>query len=253
MKPTMHEAEYLNISNNEKQHWWYRSLHQLVLANIKKYFNRKELSIIDAGCGTGGLISFLRERGYKDIKGFDISETAVQICRNKGLDVFKGSLNSVTEYFDEQSADVLISNDTFYFFTFEDQREITDAVSRLLRKDGLLIINIPALKAFRGIHDIRVGISERLSDKDIPKIYDKAKYNRVEKIYWPFFLSPVIWLTRYIQRMKIKTLKRVSVESDVKDEGGILNSVLYSMTNLENNLLRRKPFGSSLLLVLKKK
>ncbi len=253
MELTMHEDEYFNISTHERQHWWYRSLHQLVLSQLEKYSNGKEICIIDAGCGTGGLISYLQERGYKDIKGFDISETAVQICTNKGLNVFKGNLDSVTEYFDEQSADIVISNDTFYFFTIEKQREITDAIYRLLRKDGLLIINIPALKAFRGIHDIRVGISERLSKKDIPKIYDEQKYAWVEKIYWPFLLSPFTWLIRYFQRLRIRSNKKVSVESDIKNEGRILNYLLYSITDLENRILKRKPFGSSILLALKKK
>lgn len=249
----MHEDEYLNISANERQHWWYRSLHQLVLSQIEKYSGGKELSIIDAGCGTGGLMLFLQDKGYKNVKGFDVSETAVRICLKKGLDVFKGNLDSVTEYFKEQSADIVISNDIFYFFSLSQQRNITDAIHVLLKNNGLLIVNIPALKAFRGIHDLRVGIKERLSEKNISKIFDDWKYDQVEKIYWPFLLSPFIGLSRYIQRLKIRFNKKVDVESDVRNEGRILNRLLCSITNLENRTMKRKPFGSSLLLVLKKK
>lgn len=253
MELTMHPDEYANMANHEQTHWWYRSLHQLVLAQIEKHFTSKEIRIADGGCGTGGLILFLREKGYKHVKGFDKSVTAVQMAQKKNLDVFEGDLNKVATYFEEDSIDVFISNDTFYFLNHLQQLKATDSISRLLRENGLLILNIPSLKIFRGIHDERVGIGERLARKDVSRIFDNRKYQVVSKIYWPFFLSPFIGLARFVQRFKMKFNKELTIKSDVRDENKVVNSILYSVTSFENTLLKAKPFGSSLLIVLKKK
>lgn len=43
--------------------------------------------ILDFGCAVGFLVSAMEEIGYEDVRGADISEWAVQQCKDKGLDV----------------------------------------------------------------------------------------------------------------------------------------------------------------------
>jgi len=50
-------------------------------------------SVIDLGCGTGAMLDALRLRGVR-VKGFELSETAVAICRRQGLDVERFDLVS---------------------------------------------------------------------------------------------------------------------------------------------------------------
>lgn len=50
------EKEYIKMAKAERNHWWYRNLHYLVLDTIKNRFSRRDIAIIDAGCGTGGVI-----------------------------------------------------------------------------------------------------------------------------------------------------------------------------------------------------
>ncbi len=249
----MHNDEYLTIADVEEKHWWYRSLHELVLLVIDKNFESKEISIIDAGCGTGGLMAFLKKKGYKNVKGFDISEIAVDLCHSKGLDVFVGDLNKISGYFAHDSADVIVSNDTFYFMDESGQRRATDAVYTLLKKNGVFILNLPSLKAFSGIHDLRVGINRRFNRNNIWKLFDRDKFILIKQTYWPFLLSPAIWLVRSMQRIRLKFNSSVVVSSDVKSENKITNALLFYLTGLENSILVRKPFGSSLFLVARAK
>ncbi len=249
----MHDDEYATIAEMEGRHWWYRSLHEQVLSVIENNFNNKGISIIDAGCGTGGLMDFLIRKGYRNVKGFDISEIAVRFCHNKGLNVFIGNLDEIGSYFAPHEADVVISNDTFYFLDDEGQRKATDTIYNLLAKNGLLILNIPSLEAFRGIHDIRVGINRRFNRKNTWKLLDVNKYALVKESYWPFVLSPAIWLTRYAQRLKMKFNKTAPVNSDLKNGNRLAGNLFAGLIHLENRLLKRKPFGSSLFLVARVK
>lgn len=45
----------------------------------------KDVRILDAGCGEGSFLTYLRELGYRDLAGFDLSEENVEICRREGL------------------------------------------------------------------------------------------------------------------------------------------------------------------------
>ncbi|MBL0310795.1 MAG: class I SAM-dependent methyltransferase [Bacteroidetes bacterium] len=249
----MVEEEYYKMALGEGNHWWYRSLHQLVLRSIGKYFTEKDISILDAGCGTCGLITFLKANGYENISGFDSSKTAVQICQSKGIQVRQGDLQRISSHFKSQEADIIISNDVLYFFDEQEQRKITDDIHEVLKSGGLLICNMPSISAFRGMHDVRVGIKKRFQKKDLWTAFDQNKYELVQETYWPFFLSPFIWTKRISQRVRMRFNMPVKMESDIKPEYGLLNSALYLTTKLENNLFSRKPFGSSLFLVFKKK
>ncbi|MDQ3916522.1 MAG: class I SAM-dependent methyltransferase [Actinomycetota bacterium] len=42
-------------------------------------------AVLDAGCGEGSFLTFLRRRGYRNLAGFDLSEENVAICNREGL------------------------------------------------------------------------------------------------------------------------------------------------------------------------
>lgn len=244
--------EYYKMAEAENEHWWYRSLHHLVFSQIKKHFNTREIRIIDAGCGTGGLIGFMLKQGYRHIEGFDISDTAVRICTERNIPAFKGDIKKISEYYKHHHTDVIVSNDTFYYLDREEQKKLADDMNDILTTNGLLITNMPSLKAFSGIHDLSVGISKRFERTDVIKIFDPEKYEFIKVMYWPFVLSPFIWMNRYRQRLKIRSNATAEVKSDVKKISRPVNELLYSITKTENQILNKKPFGSSLFLVMKK-
>ena len=248
----MDANEFYNIAEVEQEHWWYKSLHDLVLNYICKHFDNKNIKIIDACCGTGGLMEYLAKYGYHNTEGFDISETGLDIAKSKGLNVFKADLKDIHDFYKNNYADVIICNDALYFFELDQQRIITSEIHNILKSDGLLIINLPALQSFRGMHDIIVNINKRINYKDIKYIYDLKKFKLISSTYWPFLLSPFIWSSRFIQRIKIRFNKDIQLKSDLKKEYYIISRMLYSVVSLENKLLKSKPFGSSLFTVLKK-
>lgn len=245
--------EYIKMADVEDRHWWYKSLNELVLHTISKQKKDKSIKIVDAGCGTGGLLSKLKSEGFLNISGFDLSDTGVEIGRQKSLDVVQSDILNIHKLYTEDSVDVITSNDTFYFFSVEQRLEITNKFYNLLKRNGLVIVNLPALNAFSGIHDISVGCNYRFNKQDIFRIFDPNKYELLRSIYWPFMLSPVIFLSRLIQRIQLALNPDTGIESDIDLPSDSVNNLLYKIVAFENKWLRFKPFGSSLFLIMRKK
>ena len=115
-------------------------------------------------------------------------------------------------------------------------------------------MNLPALKAFGGIHDISVGIGSdsRFSKRKINNLVSKSNFHTTQLTYWPFLFSPLIFGVRFIQRLKLKFQKDTLIESDVEMPSPKINNLLFEVTQFEQKYLGWKPWGSSLFMVLKK-
>jgi SAM-dependent methyltransferase len=246
------KIEYIRMASVEEQLWWYRSLHTLVFNQISNSFSENTIKIVDAGCGTGGMLKYLSKNEYKNIEGFDISTDAVEICKSRQLSVYIDSIINISAHYKPQTLDVIISNDTFYFINETERKKLIQDFHNLLRPNGLVILNLPALKAFRGIHDISVGVNYRFSKRDIKKMINPSQFKILRATYWPFFLSPIIFITRFFQRIKLKINKNAKIESDIDLPPKEINNLLFKLTRIENAVFKNKPFGSSLFLVLKK-
>lgn len=246
------EEEYNNISELESTHWWYRSLHDLVLKTIKKHFSNLEPVIVDAGCGTGGLIQYLNQNGYDNTSGFDLSEFAVAHSKSKLLQVIKGDLRKIEDLIERNSVDILILNDVLYFLTPLEQSSLLEKVHGLLNANGIVILNMPSMKIFGGNHDRVVGITERFEKDQIPMLLGNGKFLISTQKYWPFFLSPVIYFSRLIQKISFQHNSKMEFKSDLRKENSFINFCCYYITKVENLILNVKPFGSSLFLVFNK-
>ena len=247
--------EYQRMYEVEQKLWWYQVLQNRILSQINKHFKafNPDLKILDAACGTGGLLSFLREKGYKNITGFDYSQHAIDFSLERNLNVSFGDLKNVDAFLPEETFDVICCNDALYFLS---DTEIINALSsfkKRLNKNGIILINIHAFEAFSGTHDLAVGSSRRFTFADFEQ-YFKSVDLRVEyKTYWPFFLSLPIWLVRSWQKYQIRNSKinAIDPDSDVSYPGDIINGLLRVVMSFENTLLPSAPFGSSLFMVLK--
>jgi SAM-dependent methyltransferase len=250
MLPGKHEYE--KMARVEQELWWYRCLHHLVLDSISRNVTGWDITIIDAGCGTGGLMLYLQERGYTNLKGFDLSAEAVRICRQRQLNVVHDNLLNIARRYSPASGDVIVSNDTLCFLDEDERIDLVQQCFQVLRPGGLLIVNLPALKHFRGIHDLSVGIKHRFSMREALSLFDSRQFLIVRVIYWPFLLSPIIYLARLLQRVKMQVIPSFEVRSDIDLPRPRPNRVLEGITRFENRWFPAKPFGSSLFLVAKK-
>lgn len=231
--------------------WWYRALHGLVVDALEASFGgRRDIAVLDVGCGTGGLLMALARAGYTSLRGFDLSEHAVRASCERGLHVERVDAKDAGSAAGPESVDAIVLNDVMYFLPVEAWPAILSTYRTALRPGGILIINAPALEAFRGLHDVAVGIGQRLRRGDLRRLFDPADFQVRSQRYWPFLLSPLIYATRLKQRLEMALLRDVPVESDVSLPAPWLNALLYGVTRLEMGLPFAPWWGSSLFAVL---
>ena len=97
--------------------------------------------VLDAACGSGVFISFIRDAGF-DVHGLDISSQAIQRARARYPDVtfHVGSLEDNLPYKDGAFDAVWATEVLEHIF---DVRACLDELNRVLRTDGPLIMTVP--------------------------------------------------------------------------------------------------------------
>ena len=235
----------------EGQLWWYRILHERVETVLQQHFgNRWDMHILDVGCGTGGLLGFLRQRGYTNLHGLDGSADAVAFCQERNLPVMLLNLNELAGFEPQTQYDAIVCNDVFCYFTDAGLSPLIEQIARRLKPTGVLISNNNAFDAFRGQHDVAVGSMRRFVRADFDRLLPLAGLQIQTATYWSFLLSPMILLMRQWQNWQLKTGWRDQDDalSDVYLPPAWLNETLYRLVRTEQKWLPRTPFGSSLFI-----
>lgn len=248
--------EYRMMYEAEEKLWWYRILHEKVLNEIQKKFQEnKQIKILDAGCGTGGLMSFLIKHGYQNIQGFDYSPDAVSFCKERNLNVQQTDITNFESVFEKESFDVIINDDVVYQFDNSTIANIFHTFQTILKSGGILITNNNAFNIFYGTHDIAVGGKQRFTLSDFEKIFSNLQLKITHYTYWSVLLSPLILVVRLIQQiqLKLKLIDLGNIKSDVSVPSDFVNTLFYRVVKLEEKLFSKGFFGSSLFLVLMKK
>src|SRR4030081_1643111 len=80
MKPREHDI----MRSVEDHYWWYQALRRHVADSINP--TRPTFSLLDAGCGTGGMLATLREKFPEaELTGIDASEHGVELTAGREL------------------------------------------------------------------------------------------------------------------------------------------------------------------------
>jgi len=248
--------EYEKMFRLEGQLWWYRILHERVETALHQHFGeRRDIQILDAGCGTGGLLHFLRRRGYGTLRGVDGSADAVAFCRERDLPVALVNLNDLTDFEPQAQYDAIVCNDVFCYFNDTDLTRLMNQLVQRLKPTGVLISNNNAFAIFRGQHDVAVGSTRRFVRADFERLAVPTGVRIQTSTYWSLALSPLILLMRQWQNWQLRSGWRQQDEahSDVYMPPAWLNETLYRIVRAEQRWLPRTPFGSSLFLEIGRK
>lgn len=105
--------------------------------------NNKSIKILDIGCGFGSLIKLLKDQGYTNLKGIDLSESQVKIAKEFGL--VEVEVQEIKSYLNnsESTYDVITGIDIIEHFSKDELIELLSLIKKSLKPNGIAIFRTP--------------------------------------------------------------------------------------------------------------
>ena len=243
----MNPSEYAAMFAVEDRHWWYVGVRREVERWLRTLApaHGERLAVLDAGCGTGGLLANLRSPAWR--AGVEISAEGVRLARRRGdAALVMGSVAALP--FAEGSFDAVVSIDVLCHSGVV-ERQAAEEAARVLRPGGLFLVQVPAFDFLRGEHDAAVWTKRRYRRAEVAALLSSAGLTLRGSGYRNSLLFPLAAAGRLLRRRrKARELAR----SDVRPVPRPLNAVLSGVLALERALGVRFPFGLSVFCVASK-
>ena len=229
--------------------WWFAALH----ANLLLLYRRTGTAaaprlLLDAGCGTGGLLARIAaEYPGRGIFGLDAEPLAcTRAAEKSGHSVCAGSVNALP--FANAAFGAIFSADVLCHAGVDESAALAQ-FRRCLGDDGVLVLSLPAYQWMMSRHDLAVSNVRRYTRSGIARLLQAAGFRVVFAGYWNMMLFPLMVLTRKLLP------DDGAATSDVRPYPAPVEALCRAATAFERVLLRcgvRLPFGGSVIAVATK-
>jgi SAM-dependent methyltransferase len=236
-------AEYALMDAVEDGMWWYRAVHARIAAALRARPGVAALPLLDAGCGTGGLLRRLATEG-RPLAGLEYNpDAAARAAAKSGAAVSAGDVNTLP--FGDASFGALASVDVLCHRGVDEALALAE-FHRVLAPGGTLILNLPAFEWLRSAHDTRVHNARRYTAQGATALLAAAGFTQIETRYWNSLLLPLM-----VAQRKLRS-SAPDAASDVAPFPPWLDATLHAATRAEAALAGiglRFPAGGSVLVV----
>jgi SAM-dependent methyltransferase len=240
----MEQDFYDDLYQTEEYHWWQKAKRRVCLELIHRYRSGTNLKIIDIGCGTGKNTEELKSFGLAF--GLDSAGQALDYCRKRGLVRLLGG----------QSERLPLAKSRFDIATLldilehADDRKTLAEVHRILRREALLILHVPAYPWLWSRWDEALHHRKRYTKKALKKLMQFSGFEvRYVSYLFSFLVIPTLILRKF------KSLRRRPYGSDFRIGSPLTNRLFFGLFSIEDRIRRLCPipFGTSLVCVARKK
>lgn len=244
----MKAEEYLKLAEVEDRLWYFRSLHRHFMRELVKRGVQADAAVLDAGCGTGGMILRLREQqpGWR-WSGIDFMPIACELARKRcgpGTDIREASITALP--FAEDSFDVVMSADVLC--QVSDYDVAVKEFFRVLKPGGVVAINVPAYMWMWSYHDDACESKHRFNRPEMDGLLRVAGFGERWVTHVNALPFPLVWAKR-------KLFSSEKDVSDMKDYPAPVDAMFRGMMAVEHAWLRaggKWAWGSSVLALARK-
>jgi len=233
----MERVEYERLAAVEDRMWWTRALRRNLRAAAAPFAAAPGARLLDAGCGTGGLLKALAQNASF---GLDRDGFACRLAYSKARrPVAQGSIDDLP--YRDAAFDIIVSADVLCHRGVGVERALRE-MHRCLTPGGALIVNLPAYPWLYSAHDRAVDNARRYYRGDVIGLLAAAGFNQVRATYWNTLLFPLMVVRRLLP----------GGGSEVGLLPAPLERLFDRIAAFEATLLRsglRLPFGGSILAI----
>lgn len=243
----MNPEEYANIYKSEDHHWWYRGMWGISAVLLERHLPRAwgGWRVLDAGCGTGGVLS--RLASYGRAVGVDASPLALGFARCRGHRRLAQAMVEALPFRDE-AFDLVVSFDVLQHESIADEARAMAELARVLRPGGWLLLRLPAYGWLRSAHDAFVHTRHRYVAGEVRQLVEGAGLGLRRLTYANTLLFGPIAVRRLAGRLFD------DARSDVAALPAPLNALLRALLAAESAWLRERdlPFGLTVIALAQK-
>lgn len=246
----MNPAEFQNIARAEEQMWWFAGMRKILDAWISKLPNDRFDRVLEGGCGTGFMSTWLAQRyGWRM---FPVDLDFAGLSFGKQLGVPRMTQTDIARLpFANESFDALVSLDVLVHFPRGGESVALREFHRVMRPGGKIILRVSALDILRSRHSIFAHERQRFTRDRIQEAVREAGFRIDDCSYANSLLLPVALFKFRVW----EELTQQKPQSGVAVPAASLNSLLEGVLDLEAAWLRRGghfPLGQSILVLATK-
>jgi SAM-dependent methyltransferase len=236
----------------EQRHFWFGGFKRFVAPLLRQATaGLMHPRLLDAGCGTGTNLIFLRQYGAP--YGLELQWRGLRFGHERGLPrLTQGSVTALP--YVESSMDVVVSFDVLYCLEAPAEAAAISEMYRVLKPGGALIVNVAAMNMLKGDHSVLGGEVRRYGRDELREKLQRAGF-RVDRItHTNAFLFPIAATVRWFQRLRgLKTGSQN--QGDFYVPPAPVNALFSGALAFESILVAagvNMPVGSSLLCLARK-
>ncbi len=242
------EQFYEEMYAQELTHWWHVGKRERILGLIERFrgVGDGRWRALDVGCGTGGFLGCLAERGTAI--GMDHEATALAFCRQRGHEALVH--HDVARYpwpVPDASFEVVTALDVVEHV--EDDAGFVAEMRRVLQPGGVAVISVPSFQWLWSYWDEWLGHRRRYVRPQLTGLMQKAGFRVAWSSYAECATLLAIAPLRWWKQRQVRRGRPVA--SDNAPPPALINQLLLGYERLENRWLRwgRLPWGSSVVAV----
>lgn len=244
----MNPDEYERMHALEDWYWWFVARRDAALRFLRDHAPQADpMWVLDAGCGTGGLLDRLRDMPDVRPVGVDFAPEALAFCRSRGhAGIVRGDLTRLPfgdgEFHAVTALDVLEH--------VEDDRGAVREIARVLRPGGVLIASVPAYQFLWSEHDTALHHKRRYVAPDVARLLASGGLEVVKSTYLLTGLFPLA----ATMRLAAKARPGAKASAGLPPVPQWANRALVGFQAAELAMARRLnlPFGLSVVAVARR-
>jgi len=247
----------------QRDHFWYRGRHKLLLNVLKKEISQcvgeaNDLHAIDMGGGCGGWLEYLHAHDAGMFQQLALGDSSMRALSLAGTVVGSFATRYQIDLLDLpwlEEWDIVFLLDVLEHIP--DHIEVLRQIFRSMRPGGLLFVTTPALKFFWTYNDELVHHQRRYCRQDFRILAERAGLELLRTDYFMFFLSPALLLSRILFRPPTSATPEQRREHQARRHripAQPMNRLLAIVFSIEASMVNSVcfPWGTSILAVFRR-